>query len=148
MGIGVVGGFSVCTWYLCEANYSDIRPGAPGSWRDSFRKRNKRKMTQEFRSAHNDPAATENLLLTETTAVNIAQEEVISSSVEEATQGEDNQPGGVGAQGEDAQGHSEAENTAGNAGNLKDIGNIDVVNKASTEHAEGNQKDLPPEYSP
>ncbi len=30
MAIGIVGGFSVCTWYLCEANYSDVRPGPAG----------------------------------------------------------------------------------------------------------------------
>ncbi len=86
MGIGALGGLSVCTWYLCEANYSDIRP----SWKDSFRKRVKREITQERELRQENPAATEGLLLAETTAVNIVREEVISSPVGEVQQGEGN----------------------------------------------------------
>ncbi len=136
MAIGIVGFFSVCTWYLCEANYSDVRPGPAGSWRDSFRKRNKRKIPQEVVLRQQEPAATEGLLQTDTAAVNIAQEEVLSSLGE-----------GEGAQDESV---SSPEAVEGDI-NTKNADNttcandrIDTLNETKTDE---DQNELPPKYA-
>ena len=76
MGAGCAGAFSICTWYLCEANYSDIRQGAAGN---NARKRNKRETTENVELGQLDPGTVDGLLLSQTSGITIPQEEVQSS---------------------------------------------------------------------
>ncbi len=107
-----------------------------GSWRDSFRKRNKRKIPQEVALRQQESAVTEGLLQTDTAAVNIAQEEVLSSLGE-----------GEGAQDESVSSPEAVETNINTDNADKSIctkDNIDTLNETKTDE---DQNEQPPKYS-